>query len=80
MKHQRKHQFFLAKSARSGSKKWHQKDISTIKAQSIYAKIVSITNSFASAKLLSIKYVLLFNRKSTNKLTKNFDSKLTIFS
>ena len=53
--------FFLAKSARFGSKKWHQKDISTINAQSIYAKIVSITNIFTSAKLLCIKYVLHFN-------------------
>ena len=53
--------FFLAKSARFGSKKCHQKDISTINAQSIYAKIVSITNIFTSAKLLCIKYVLHFN-------------------
>ena len=53
--------FFLAKSARFGSKKWHQKDISTINAQSTYAKIVSITNIFTSAKLLCIKYVLHFN-------------------
>ena len=48
--------FFLAKSARFGSKKCHQKDISTINAQSIYAKIVSITNIFTSAKLLCIKF------------------------
>ena len=41
--------FFLAKPARFGSKKCHQKDISTINAQSIYAKIVSITNIFTSA-------------------------------
>ena len=53
--------FFLAKPARFGSKKWHQKDISTINAQSTYAKIVSITNIFTSAKLLCIKYVLHFN-------------------
>jgi hypothetical protein len=84
MKSQRKPQFFLAKSARLGSKKWHQKYISTIKAQSFYAKILSITNNFTSAKkILCIKYVLHFNgphRKSTYKLTKKFDSKLTIFS
>ena len=61
MKSQRKHQFFLAKSARLGSKKCHQKYISTLKAQSIYAKIVSITNNFTNAKLLCIKYVLHFN-------------------
>jgi hypothetical protein len=41
MKSQRKHQFFLAKAARFGSKKWcHQKYILTIEAQSFFENIV----------------------------------------
>jgi hypothetical protein len=32
--------FFLAKSARFGSKKWHQKYILTIEAQSFFENIV----------------------------------------
>jgi hypothetical protein len=52
--------FLLAKSARFGSKKGHQKYILTVEAQSFYAKILTITNNFTSTKLLSISNTTTF--------------------
>ena len=51
MKSQRKHQFFLAKAARFGSKKWcHQKYILTIEAQSFFENIVYLLTTLLVQK------------------------------
>ena len=58
MKPQRKHQFFLAKSARLGSKKGHQKYIlTTEQAQSIFENIVYLLITLlVQNSLVYIKY------------------------
>ena len=54
-----KHQFFLAKSARLGSKKGHQKYILTIEAQSFFENIVYLLITLLVQNSLVYKILLL---------------------